>query len=117
MQLFADESVAAQIVRQLRDLGHDVLYPPETEESAADEIWLNKAQTENRVLITDDKDFGELVFRKKMSSAGIVLLRLHRLPLPDRLLWLKPRWEQILSRSPGNFAVVTDQKIRIRPIR
>src|SRR5262245_37751796 len=65
MQLFADESVASQIVRQLRDLGHDVLYPPETDESAADEIWLDKARNEKRILITDDKDFSELVFARK----------------------------------------------------
>ena|SRR2546425_11021223 len=117
MQLFADENIAAQIVSQLRGLGHDVLYPPETEGRADDEIWLEKARSAERILITDDKDFGELVFRKKMASAGVVLLRLHRLPLPDRVQWLQSRWEQILSRSPANFVVVTERKIRIRQVR
>lgn len=56
MQLFADENIAAQIVAQLRELGHDVLYPPETEERAEDEIWLEKARAEKRILITGDKD-------------------------------------------------------------
>ena len=51
MKLFADENIAAQIVDQLRQLGHDVLYPPETGQSAEDAIWLDKARTEQRLLV------------------------------------------------------------------
>jgi len=82
MKLFADENIAAQIVDQLRQLGHDVLYPPETGLSAADDVWLEKARSEERTLLTDDKDYGELVFRRKLPSASVVLLRLHRLRCP-----------------------------------
>ena len=46
MKLFADENVAAQIVDQLRQLGHDVLYPPEAGLSAEDDVWLEKARNE-----------------------------------------------------------------------
>jgi predicted nuclease of predicted toxin-antitoxin system len=56
MKLFADENIAAQIVDQLRQLGHDVLYPPETGLPAEDDVWLEKARSEQRTLITDDKD-------------------------------------------------------------
>jgi predicted nuclease of predicted toxin-antitoxin system len=114
MKLFADENIAAQIVDQLRQLGHDVLYPPETGLSAEDDVWLEKARNEQRILLTDDKDFGELVFRKKLPSAGVILLRLHRLPLPDRLRWLQSRWKRILSYPPASFVVVTEHKIRVR---
>ena len=117
MKLFADENIAAQIVHQLRQLGHDVLYPPETGLSADDDVWLDKARTEERILVTDDKDFGELVFRRKLPSAGVVLLRLHRLPLPDRLQWLQSRWAPILSYPLGSFVVVTEHKIRARSVR
>lgn len=71
MQLFADENIAAQIVHQLRELGHDVLYPPETQLHADDDVWLEKARREERILITVDKDFGELVFRKKWPPPGL----------------------------------------------
>ena len=116
MKLFADENVAAQIVDQLRQLGHDVLYPPEGGLSAEDDVWLEKARSEQRALITDDKDFGELVFRRQLPSAGVVLLRLHRLPLPERLRWLESRWTTILS-YPGSFVVVTEHRIRVRSLR
>ena len=53
MKLFADENIAAQIVSQLRELGHDVLYPPEMRLSADDDVWLEKARRETRILITD----------------------------------------------------------------
>ena len=62
--------------------------------SADDNVWLDKARSEQRILVTDDKDFGELVFRRKLPSAGVILLRLHRLPLPDRLRWLQSRWNR-----------------------
>jgi predicted nuclease of predicted toxin-antitoxin system len=117
MKLFADENIAAQIVEQLRQLGHDVLYPRETGLSAEDDIWLEKARSEERTLVTDDKDYDELVFRRKLPSGGVVLLRLHRLPLPDRLRWLQSRWSRILSYPPASLVVVTERKIRARFIR
>src|SRR5215471_8472506 len=117
MKLFADENIAAQIVDQLRRLGHDVLYPPETGLSAADDVWLEKARSEERTLLTDDKDYGELVFRRKLPSASVVLLRLHRLPLPERLQWLESRWSRILSYPPASFVVVTEHRIRVRSLR
>jgi Domain of unknown function (DUF5615) len=54
VKLFTDENIAAQIVTQLRQLGHDVLYPPETGLSADDDIWLEKARSEQRTLLTDE---------------------------------------------------------------
>src|SRR5215467_14230396 len=54
-----------------------------------------KARSEERTLLTDDKDYGELVFRRKLPSASVVLLRLHRLPQPERLQWLESRWSRI----------------------
>ena len=117
MKVFADENIAAQIVDQLRQLGHDVLYPPETRLSAEDDVWLEKARIEQRTLLTDDKDYGELVFRRKLPSAGVVLLRLHRLPLPERLRWLQSRWKRILSYPPASFVVVTEHRIRVRSVR
>jgi len=114
MKLFADENIAVQIVNQLRELGHDVLYPPEIAQSADDNVWLEQARREERILITDDKDFGELVFRQKLPSAGVILLRLHHLPLPDRLRWLQSRWARILSYPQSSFVVVTEHKIRVR---
>jgi predicted nuclease of predicted toxin-antitoxin system len=63
MKLFADEYMARAIVIRLRDLGHDVLYASEDRPGALDPDWLIRAESESRVVLTADKDFGELIFR------------------------------------------------------
>ena len=63
MNLLADEGVDRQIVALLRQAGHDVLYIAELEPGIADQTVFDKANRLNALLITADKDFGELVFR------------------------------------------------------
>ena len=116
MKLLADENIHRDIVLWLRSCGHDVLYASEVLGGSSNEELLALARQESRTLITDDKDFGELVFRRKLPSTGVVLLRLHRLPLPDRLRWLQSRWTRILSYPPASFVVVTEYKIRVRSV-
>lgn len=72
----ADENFPASIVKLLRTHGHDVLYAAESLIAASDEEVLREAVTQSRVLLTFDRDFGELVFRCRQQSApGIVLFR------------------------------------------
>ena len=77
---------------------------------------VSKAQSETRVLITFDKDFGELVFRRgKAASRGIVLFRLRKLS-PD---FVARRVAQILESTAeweGHYAVVDEHSIRLRPL-
>ena len=114
MQLFADENIAAQIVRQLRDAGHDVLYPPETQGRAADEIWLDKARSERRILITDDKDFGELISRDRLVSKGVILLRFGKLEIGVKIDLLLGVLEDRETELEGAFTVITGTGVRIR---
>ena len=58
----ADESCDAALVRVLRGAGHDVVSIAETSPGAVDRVVLALALTGERVLLTRDKDFGELVF-------------------------------------------------------
>jgi predicted nuclease of predicted toxin-antitoxin system len=60
MRLFADENFPGPAVRELRSLGHDVVYAKETMRGAADRDVLRAAQDQVRVLLTCDKDFGQL---------------------------------------------------------
>src|SRR5207302_10430940 len=77
MRLCANENVPGDCVAVLRQRGHDVLWVREVARGSGDDAVLAKAQSEARVLITFDKDFGELVFRRgKAASHGIVLFRL-----------------------------------------
>ena len=79
MKFFADEGVDLQIVARLRDEGHDVWYAAEDIAGTDDEEILSLANQEERILITRDKDFGELAYRDKKVHAGIVLNRLFEL--------------------------------------
>src|SRR5215469_3699173 len=87
MRWLADECVDAGVVSRLREAGHDVAYVAETTSGSTDTQALQEAQTANRLFLTEDKDFGELVFRFKLAVPGLVLLRIR----PERaaLKWLR----------------------------
>jgi predicted nuclease of predicted toxin-antitoxin system len=120
----ANENFPAVIVRILRDQGDDVLYAAETLISASDQIVLQTAATEDRVLLTFDRDFGELTFRhRKLQAPWIVLFRLGSLS-PDALLaFLKAFFSSqptlrgfFTVASPGHFRQVPlNEREAIRP--
>jgi predicted nuclease of predicted toxin-antitoxin system len=72
----ADECVAAQLVAFLRANGHDVLYVAEAAAGLSDTDVIALALREKRLLLTEDKDFGDLVFRRERAVPGVVLIRI-----------------------------------------
>jgi predicted nuclease of predicted toxin-antitoxin system len=72
----ADECVAAPLVASLRLLGHDVLYVADAAAGLNDMDVIAPATRERRILLTEDKDFDDLVFRRKREVPGLVLLRI-----------------------------------------
>ncbi|MFN0164855.1 MAG: DUF5615 family PIN-like protein [Bryobacteraceae bacterium] len=76
MTLFADEGVDRQIVERLREDGHAIQYVAELERGISDELVLSSSREMSAVLITADKDFGELVFRRGLTNTGVLLVRL-----------------------------------------
>src|SRR5437773_1040156 len=82
MRWLADECVDARIAAILRNSGHDVVHMVDAGPSARDVDVLSRACRETRLLLTEDKDFGELVIRRALPIPGIVLLRVQ----PDTLL-------------------------------
>ncbi len=72
MNFVADESCAAPVIQALREAGHDVVAIAEVDKGATDEQVLAHALNEKRVLITEDRDFGELIYARGRSSAGII---------------------------------------------
>lgn len=91
MKFVADESVDFQIVSRLRSDGHEVLYIAETLSGASDSSVLAQANRQRAVLLTSDKDFSDLVFRQRLISSGILLLRIAGLSKKSRQrLWQRP---------------------------
>lgn len=75
MRFLADESCDFAVVTALRDAGHDVVAIAETAPGPEDEVVLAQAQSESRVLLTEDKDFGLLAYAGGLRTAGVVLIR------------------------------------------
>lgn len=75
MRFLADESCDAAVSRALRAAGHDVKSVGETSPGATDRVVLSMAVSEERILLTEDKDFGSLVFESRAPALGVVLIR------------------------------------------
>ena len=116
MRIIVNENVSGSVIRALRVRGHDVLSVKESMRSESDEVVLARAQAEQRLVITHDKDFGELAFRHGLpASCGVVLFRLSGTdPESDN----QRAVDALESRSDweGHFAVVEEDRIRIRPL-
>jgi predicted nuclease of predicted toxin-antitoxin system len=113
MRLLADESCDFAVVRALRAAGHDVLAVSEVALGATDDVVVDLASREKRILLTEDKDFGQLVFAAAQSVSGVVFIRYPataRSTLPQAVLDLVNR-EQ--DRLFGAFAVLQPMRIRI----
>jgi predicted nuclease of predicted toxin-antitoxin system len=116
MHLIANENISSTVIRELRKRGHDVLSVKELMRSEKDPSILARAQSEKRVVLTHDKDFGELAFRCGLpAQCGVILLRLSgdsREGDNQRVL------EALDSRSDweGPFTVVEQNRIRMRPL-
>lgn len=114
MRFIVDESTGTAVANYLRGLGHDVLTVAEVMPQADDRDILNRATSESRILITNDKDFGELVFRARKAHVGVVLLRLRDQSAASRVDTVKFVLETLGSRVEANFVVATDHGVRIR---
>ena len=116
LRLLANENFPGPLIRELRRLGHDVSSVKESMRGATDREVLEHARQDNRLVVTFDKDFGELAYRARLPvGSGIILFRLSG-PSPEidnaRAL---TALESGIDWS-GSFAVVTDERIRVRPL-
>ena len=116
MNLLADESIDKPIVDRLRQDGHSVLYIAEFAPSIDDDTVLQQANENDTLLITADKDFGELVFRQGRIHVGVVLVRLAGL-----LSHAKARTVSTVLANHGDellnaFSVISPERVSIRRV-
>jgi predicted nuclease of predicted toxin-antitoxin system len=114
MKLLADENIEASVVAWLRETGHDVCWAAEVLVSTADETLLEIACREQRILLSYDLDFGELVYLERRPAAGIILLRFKSSNKWERLALLQRWWPRIEEMAIGHFIVVRNNRIRVR---
>lgn len=114
MKWVADENIDRQVVAALRALGHEVAYIAEIDPAAGDPDILRLAKTMSALLLTADKDFGDIVYRLKHATDGVVLLRLHGMDPDHKAELLSAVVEEHGDELLGAFTVVTEDKVRIR---
>lgn len=116
MRWLADECVHAAVVRELRNAGHDVLSATDVPQRS-DQTLITAASADGRILLTDDKDFGEIVFREGRATSGIVLIRI----APSRWRSIWPMLSAaIVEHGKGlsaRFTVLEENRIRSIPLQ
>ena len=117
MRFLVDECTGPGVARWLRKQGHTVFSVHEEARGITDEEIIQKAFAEDWILITNDKDFGDKVYRERHPHKGVVLLRLvderskNKIEVIERLL------EAYSARLAGNFLVVTEDRVRFAQSR
>jgi predicted nuclease of predicted toxin-antitoxin system len=113
MRFIVDECTGPVVAKWLQRQNHDVISVFDEIRGADDRKVIQKAFEQNRILITNDKDFGELIFREKKPHKGVVLLRLKDERAANKIAILKHLLEKYEKSLPGNFIVVTETTVRI----
>jgi predicted nuclease of predicted toxin-antitoxin system len=114
MKFLVDEGVDKPIVDLLRATGFDVHYILETDRGIDDDKVLQIANDEARILLTQDKDFGEMVFRLKKVHLGIILIRLGTNTSAEKARLVNHILLEYGERLENAFTVIQTNAIRIR---
>src|SRR5436853_6978828 len=96
------------IVNWLSSLGHDGYFAADQKPGEKDPAWLRQCESEGRLILTADKDFGELIFRDHMNSHGVILLRMEHLTIRERLVRLRSCWSVVEENASGKFIVISE---------
>jgi predicted nuclease of predicted toxin-antitoxin system len=113
LKFLADECIEASIVNALRANGILVKHICEIELGLSDNSVLEKANNEGAILLTSDKDFGELVYRQGRVTHGVILLRLHGLKSETKVRIILKALSKHSEEMLGRFTVVTSSSVRI----
>ncbi|MEK6888431.1 MAG: DUF5615 family PIN-like protein [Candidatus Aenigmatarchaeota archaeon] len=112
MKFLVDANLGRKFVNLMQKAGYDTIFAKDLSPLSTDEEILAKANVEERVIITNDKDFGELVFRSGKAARGVILLRTIATGSVERFELAKG----VLDKSKSKFIVVEEGRVRIRPL-
>lgn len=117
MKIVADESVDFMIVKTLRQNNVDVLSIQQSYQGIDDEVVLEIAVKNQTLLLTEDKDFGELVFRLKREHFGVLLVRLDGYLSQDKAAIVTQSVLENYDEMCLAFSVIDKTQTRIRKLR
>lgn len=112
MRFLVDECTGPAVARWLEAQQHDVFSVYDEARGIDDEEVIQRTFAENRLLVTNDKDFGEKVYRERLPHRGVILLRLADERSATKIDVLQKLLSAYADHIPGQFVVVTETKIR-----
>ena len=112
MRFLVDECTGPAVAAWLRELQHEVFSVYEQARGSDDDTIIQKAFIENWLLITNDKDFGEKVFRERRPHRGIVFLRLDDERSGNKIAVLQRLLDTYAEQLADRFVVVTEMQVR-----
>jgi predicted nuclease of predicted toxin-antitoxin system len=112
MRFIVDECTGPVVARWLRQQQHEVFSVYEEARGLSDDAIIQKAFAENRIVVTNDKDFGDKVFRERWPHHGVILLRLEDERAPKKIEALSQLLTRYADRLTDQFVVVTETTIR-----
>jgi predicted nuclease of predicted toxin-antitoxin system len=116
VKLLVNENIPLASVAALRDAGHDVASITEDSPGIPDEVVMQRAHAENRIVVTFDRDYGELMFRRRLPRpAGVLYLRF----LPSTPLEPAAYIAQLIADKielEGRFTTADRYQVRQRPL-
>jgi hypothetical protein len=113
VNIVADEDVDGAVMQQRRDEGHEVIYVAELSPGVTD-VVVGQANGRGALLITADKDCGELVFRQRLVHSGVLLLRLAGLTNLTKAEVVAEVCRERGAELLGAFSVVSPGQLRVR---
>lgn len=118
MNILADESIEAIIVERLRADGHTVIAVAEQSPGLKDPGVLAWAVHAHWLLLTADRDFGDMIVRdlSRAPREGVVLLRLKHTPATQKAIIAGDAFAQYATQLPNHFTVITRTRVRHRPL-
>ena len=117
MRIVADENIEVEIIDYLRSLNFEVYSIRESSPGINDEEVLKEANKEGSILLTSDKDFGELIYRMKLISSGVIFLRLNDVITSEKSSILSKVLESHIEKLPNSFTVINKTSVRIRKLK
>lgn len=112
MRFLVDECTGPGVAQWLRDQSHEVFSVYEEKRGMTDNDILDKAYSEDWILITNDKDFGEKVYREKQPHHGVVYLRLQDERAASKIDAIEKLLDGFEDQLPDAFVVVTETQVR-----
>jgi predicted nuclease of predicted toxin-antitoxin system len=114
LRFLVDVNAGIAVVGSLRDSGHDVIFAGDLDWGMLDIDMLSMARQEQRIILTMDTDFGELVYHSQQPHAGVLLLRMPGATRDEKIGIVQEILDRYGDQLPGHFCVYRKGRLRIR---